>query len=219
MKIIALAAAVLLSQAVGTPAVARAERLPAQLGEQSVKAQALADRSMECLRRGENALSKEAKLAAYRHGLAFARQAVAADDNNADGLFALFANEGRIMLLSGVIPNPVNLLQANGKLERILELDPDHYNALAAQGGLYRQLPWMLGGNLAKAETCLTKAIASNPNAVGARIELAETYRDMGYPGRGLPLLQKAASIAEQQGKYRQLARARMLMEELLAPK
>ena len=32
---------------------------------------------------------------------------------------------------------------------------------------------------------------------MGARIELAQTYRDMGQPDRGRPLLEKAAEIAE----------------------
>jgi len=99
-----------------------------------------------------------------------------------------------------------------------LELNPNHADALTAKGGLYRQLPWVLGGSLSVAETCLTKAIALDPEAVSARIELAETYRDMGQPERGLPLLQTAASIAEQQGKKRQLSEARTLLRELKSP-
>ena len=65
------------------------------------------------------------------------------------------------------------------------------------------------------AEECLTKAIASDPNAVSARIELAATYRDMGQPDRSLPLLDKAVVIAEREGKQRQAAEARTLLSQL----
>lgn len=173
----------------------------------------LSTQAIECLHRGEDGISTESRLAAYRQGLDLARRAVAADDQNADAHFALFANNGRILLLEGETPNPINLLNANRELERALELDPNHSDALAAKGGLYRQLPRLLGGNLTKAESCLTRSIEVDPNAVGARIELAQTYRDMGEPERGLPLLQTAAQIAERMGKFRQLAEARSLLQ------
>ena len=178
-------------------------------------AQQLAARALELLRQGEDATNREAKRAAYSQGLALARQAVAADDRNADAHFAVFGNEGRLLLLDGATPNPVNLLKVNRELDRVLALDPNHSDALAAKGGLYRQLPWVLGGSLSKAEDCLNRAIELNPTAVSARIELAETYRDMGEPQRGRSLLEAAANIAEQQGKTRQMTEARHLLEQL----
>jgi tetratricopeptide (TPR) repeat protein len=178
-------------------------------------AQQLASRACEFLRQGEDAANEEAKRAAYSRGLALARRAVALDDRNADAHFAVFGNEGRLLLLDGATPNPVTLLKVNKELDRVLALDPNHSDALAAKGGLYRQLPWILGGSLSKAEDYLNRAIELNPTAVSARIELAETYRDMGEPQRGRSLLEAAASIAEQQGKARQLTEARHLLAEL----
>jgi tetratricopeptide (TPR) repeat protein len=179
------------------------------------QAQALASRALVCLQRGEDASNPDTKRTAYDEGLALARRAVELDDANADAHFAIFGNEGRLMLLDGVTPNPITLLKVNSELERALELNPNHSDALAAKGGLYRQLPWALGGSLSLAEECLTKAIANDPNAVSARIELAATYRDMGEPDRGLPLLDKAMVIAEREGKQRQLAEARTLLAQL----
>lgn len=179
------------------------------------EAQALAARALACLQRGEDATDPEAKRRAYDEGLGLARRAAMLDDANADAHFAIFGNEGRLMLLDGVTANPISLLKVNRELERALELDPNHSDALAAKGGLYRQLPWALGGSLSLAEQCLTKAIANDPNAVSARIELAATYRDMGDPDRGLPLLDKAMVIAEREGKRRQLAEARTLLAQL----
>jgi tetratricopeptide (TPR) repeat protein len=191
---------------------AGAETVP---GSGSLGSQELSRRAIECLERGENAADPKQQRAAYEEGLALARRSVEADDTNPDGHFAIFANQGRLMLLDGVTVNPASLYRASRELERTLELDPLHADALAAKGGLYRQLPWFLGGNLDKAENLLTQAIELNPNAINARIELAATYRDMGQPERGLPFLEKAVVIADRAGRHRQLALARALLREI----
>jgi tetratricopeptide (TPR) repeat protein len=183
--------------------------------ERTEVAQELATNALTCLRRGEDATTPETKLAAYREGLALAERAVAVDDKNADAHFAVFANEGRIMLLEGVAPNPISLLKVNRKLERCLALNPDHSDALAAKGGLYRQLPRLLGGNLDKAESLLKRSIEIDSNAVGARIELARTYVDKGRPDLSVPLLRKAEELAQRLNKQRQLGEARQLLSEL----
>lgn len=183
--------------------------------EAKSQAQTLATRALECLNRGEDLVDKQERMAVYEEGLDLAKQAVALDDENSDAHFAVFGNQGRILLLQGVGANPLSLLKVNGDLERALELNPNHADALTAKGGLYRQLPRILGGNLNTAESCLNKAISLDPEAVSARIELAATYREMGHPERGVPLLQQAATIAEQKGKKRQLREARDLMREL----
>lgn len=180
-------------------------------------AKRLAADALRCVADAEEAESPGARLAAYRKGLDLARQAVAADDRNADAHFAVFATQGKIMLMEGVSVNPANLVKANRELDRTLELDPNHADALASKGGLYRQLPWILGGNLAKAENCLTRAIELNPDAVGARIELAETYRDMGQPERGVSLLETAIAMAEKQARHQRRAEAQKLLREFTA--
>jgi tetratricopeptide (TPR) repeat protein len=179
--------------------------------------QLLAKKALLCLRRGEDGVTTEARLAAYREGLDLARRAVAADDHNADGHFAIFANYGRILLLEGTTPNPLNLLKVNRELDRALEIDPNHADALASKGGLYRQLPRLLGGSDQKAERCLTRAIELDPSAVGARVELAQLYRDRGETQRGIPLLKRAAEVAERDGKFRQLTEAQDLLREFTA--
>jgi tetratricopeptide (TPR) repeat protein len=186
-------------------------------GGASPTSRELGKRAIQCLERGENATDPTQKRLAYEEGLELARRAVALDDSNPDGHFAIFANQGRLMLLDGVAVNPVNLYKVSRELDRALELDPKHADSLAAKGGLYRQLPWFLGGSLNKAEDLLTRSIQNNPNALNARIELAATYRDMGQPERGLPVLEKAVVIAGRDGKQRELAAARALMREIQA--
>lgn len=181
------------------------------------QAQTLAEQSLDALRRGEDAVNPKQKMALYEQGLDLANRAVALDEENADAHFAVFGNKGRILMLEGVGANPISLLQVNRDLERALAINPNHADALTAKGGLYRQLPWILGGSLSRAEECLLRAIQLDPDAVSARIELAETYRDMGHPERGVPLLEKAAVIAEREGKRRQLGLARGLLAEIQA--
>lgn len=178
--------------------------------------QRLATEALDCLRQGEEATDSEAKIKAYRLGVELARQAIDADDENADAHFAMFANQGRVMLYDGVVPNPVTLLEANRELDRALEIDPNHTDALAAKGGMYRQLPWILGGNKEKASEYLARSVELDyDNACGARIELAELYRDLGYPDRSVPLLKKAVEIATRDKKPDKLQRARELLREL----
>src|SRR4030095_3165443 len=148
-------------------------------------------------------------MADYERGLDLASRAVALDEENPDAHFAIFGNKGRILLLQGVGAHPISTRA------RALERNPNPPDARTAKGGLYRQLPRVLGGSLTVAENCLTKAISINPDAVSARIELAATYRELGQPERGIPLLHKAASLAESQGKQRQLCEARDLMREI----
>lgn len=210
-------AAVLAALPLGAACPARAQQ-PAQASGRIEAAQDLARGALDCLHRGEEATTKDAKLAAYRDGLQWAERAVAADDNNADAHYARFANEGRIMQLQGAVANPLNLLTVNRELDRVLELNPNHVDALAARGGMYRQLPWVLGGSLEKAAEYLGRAVALDPDACGSRIELAETYRDMGHPERSIPLLEQAAQVAERMNKQHQLHAARELLVQLKAP-
>ena len=111
-------------------------------------AAALAEQALAQVERGEeHVLSDDARIAVYQEALNLARRAVDLDDNNANAHFAVFVSQGHILLLEGATVNPVNLLKANKELDRTLELDPNHADALASKGGLYRQLPWVLGGN------------------------------------------------------------------------
>lgn len=174
----------------------------------------LAARSIELLKKGEDLSDPTAKRQAYEEGLQLAEQALALDEANADAHFARFANKGRLLLLDGASPNPLNLLRINRDLNRALELNPNHPDALAAKGGLYRQLPRLLGGDASKAEYYLRRAIEVEPeHAVGARVELAQLYFEQGKRQRSVELLERAIAIAERDGKLRQCNEARALLD------
>ena len=179
------------------------------------QAKTFAKHALECLRRAEDSTNDDVKRQAYTEGRDYAQRALALDDGNPDAHFALFATQGRLQLMDGAVVNPVSLYKASRELDRALEIDPNHSDSLAAKGGIYRQLPRVLGGNLDKAEDYLTRSIALNPNSIVARIELAATYRDMGHPERCRPLLETAATIAEREGRHERQAEARRMLEEI----
>lgn len=195
-------------------AAAQQAVLAVEAGDDAVT---LTNRSLECLRRGEAATDRQAKYDAYREGLDLARQALALNEANADAHFAAFANQGRIFLLDGVSANFLNLLRVSRDLDRALELNPNHADALAAKGGLHHQLPWVLGGDLKKAEFYLKRSIELDAHTVLPRIELAEMYREMGTPERSVPLLKEAVVLAREQGKHYRVEQAERLLRELNA--
>jgi tetratricopeptide (TPR) repeat protein len=208
-------AAALAVAVVAFPSVSAAAGIAEAAIPPAPDAQSLAVSALAYLEKGDEAAIGEAQLTEYRRGLELAQKAVALDESNADAQFALFATEGRIVLSDGPLPNPIQLYEARARLDKVLEIDPHHANALAAKGGLYRQLPWALGGDLDKAESYLTRAIEADPEAIGARIELAATYRDKGQTERCRPLLNEAVAIAEGQGKQRRVREANQLLAEL----
>jgi tetratricopeptide (TPR) repeat protein len=174
----------------------------------------LTAQSLALLEKGEDNTDDKARLALYEEGEKLAREAADLDDSNADAHFAIFANMGRRLVIEGAI-NPFSLLKVNRSLDRCLELNPNHSDALAARGGMYRQLPRILGGNLNKAEENLKRSIELDPQATGARIELARTYHEMGEDQKALPLLQQALYWAEQLNKPRRVREAKKVLADI----
>ncbi len=188
---------------------------PTPAAADSTLAKVLAQRALDALHRGNDAAGKPAKLAAYREGLDLANQAIKADETNADAHFAAFANNGSIMGLESGPPNPLRLLTLTRELDRALELNPRHPDALAGKGRMYRQLPRLLGGSLEKAADYLSRAADLDPSDAGIRIDLAQTYRDLGHPERSIPLLEQALALAIAQGKDDDRVAAQRLLAEL----
>jgi tetratricopeptide (TPR) repeat protein len=184
----------------------------------SDQAKQLAERALVVMRQGEDEPSIELKRKYYQEGQRLAEQSLELQEMSADAHFARFANMGRLLALSGAVPSPWNLWEINRELNRTLEIDPLYADAWAAKGGMYRQLPGFVGGSDKKAEQCLKKAIELDEHAVSARVELAELYREQGESHRGIPFVEQAIVIADQDGKPRQRDEAKVLLEMLRKP-
>jgi tetratricopeptide (TPR) repeat protein len=178
-------------------------------------AAATARESFHCLDRGDGSDDEAVKLDWYSRGKGLAEQAIQQDDGSPDAHFALFANWGRWLQTDGWLKNAFHLPALRRELDRALELDPNYADALAAKGGLYLQLPRFLGGDGAKAEALLVRAIALDPAAVGARLELADRYLDLDRRDDARDLTQTALRLAIEQEKPRFASRATKLLDKI----
>ncbi|RMD84131.1 MAG: hypothetical protein D6815_04885 [Candidatus Dadabacteria bacterium] len=129
----------------------------------------------------------------------------------------LFAARGRRMMAEGgpTLTNFWRFTRLNKYLDRALELDPNHANALAAKGGLLLDLPPFLGGDPARALPFLEKALAINPTGVATRVALAKALLRQGErePARRHLLL--AAHYACIVRRRNELQEADRLLREL----
>jgi tetratricopeptide (TPR) repeat protein len=186
-----------------------------------VKASPAADtirESLRCFERGEASDDDAVKLQWYSRGKTLAEAAIRQNDRDADAHFALFANWGRWLQTDGWLKSALHLPALQRELDRALEIDPNHTGALSAKGGLYLQLPGFLGGDPSKARPLLERAIQLDPEAVGARLELADYYLLENQRDRARELAAEALTLATAQGKERFARRASKLLEEVGPP-
>src|SRR6058998_3189673 len=109
-----------------------------------------------------------------KKGLALAEEAVAADDGDARAHFADFCNLGKQMQDAGLsIFNLGKLPRLRREVDRTLELAPASTDALVGKGAMLREMPRLLGGDLAQAERLLRRALDIDPAFPYAHLELA----------------------------------------------
>ena len=171
--------------------------------------------SYHCLETGEASEDEDTKMLWYNRGKELAEEALRLDPNDSDAHFAMFGNWGRWLQLDGWFKNSFQLTALRRHLDRAIELDPNHADALAAKGGLYLELPGFLGGDITKAEGLLARSVELDPESVGARLELADCYVRLKRRNEARELAGTALRLAILQGKQRYIKRANKLLAEL----
>ena len=147
-----------------------------------------------------------------------AERAVALDDRNAEGHFALFCNMGELMRLDGEsLSSAWGLRRLMAEVDRTLELQPQHTDALAAKGTLLLRLPRLFGGDAQKGEAMLREVIQKDPSAVSSRLTLAKTCEARGERAEALAFASRALQIAREQGRADKIAEAQATLAELRA--
>lgn len=139
----------------------------------SIEVRVLVKEAFAALGRGSAESAPERKLAAYRDGVARAEEAIRLDDADADAHYALFCNLGRVTELSGSLRQALNLPRLRRELDRAIQLNPHHTEALAAKGEMLWHLPRLLGGDLQEAEAYARRALVYDPMFWRAHILLA----------------------------------------------
>jgi len=150
----------------------------AMLSANAVAAQeSAADLAAKALREceaGRALADRDARKARFDEGQKLAERAVALDDTSADAHFSLFCNIGELMRIDGESLRSVFALRRMmAELDRTLELDPNHVDAMASKGTLLIRLPRLLGGDAQKGEAMLREVIRLDPSAFNSRLTLA----------------------------------------------
>ena len=190
------------------PGVVRAEETAADLAKSARAA----------CEEGRRAASRDQRQQAFERGQALAERAVALDDASAAAHFALFCNMGELMRLDGESLSSVfELRRLMAEVDRTLELDPRHSDAMAAKGTLLVRLPRLLGGDATKGEALLRRAIELDPNAFSCRLVLAKQVDARGDRDEAVAFATRALQIAREQGRADKIAQAQATLAELHA--
>lgn len=123
------------------------------------------------------ARDKEDLIRVFENGIDAAQRAIAIDPNSADAHFFYVANLASLGDAKGLFNSLFMLPEVRRELETILELDPDHENALAMQGALYYYLPGLLGGDIIISEIYIRRALSIDPHLSSAKLYLAMNLR------------------------------------------
>jgi tetratricopeptide (TPR) repeat protein len=176
----------------------------------------LANRALQECELGRSATVREARLAHFRQGQMLAEQAVASDERSADAHFALFCNLGEQLRLDGEsLTSIFGFRRMMNELDRALELDPAHIDALSAKGTLLVKLPGLLGGDSEKGEQILQHVVTRAPKAVNARLALAKVRCQRGSHQEAVILASDALAIAQKHKRATFIPEAKAVLEQL----
>jgi hypothetical protein len=184
---------------------------PAQLS-----AKHLAKQALEACNQGRMAKEREARLAHFQEGQALAEQAVALDERYADAHFSLFCNLGEQLRIDGEsIKSAFGFRRMMNELNRTLELNPGHLDALSAKGSLLVKLPGIMGGDKERGEQLLQQVVKRAPQAVNARLALARVRCERGRHQEAVTLASDALSIARKHKRAEFIPEARAVLQQL----
>jgi len=146
---------------------------------------------------GRVAKGRAVRLAHFQKGQALAERAMASDDRLADAHFALFCSLGEQMRIDGeTFTSVLGFGRMMAALDRTLELNPEHLDALSSKATFLVRLPAFLGGDAARGERMLRQVIRRDPKAVSARLTLAKVYAAQGDRQQALVLATEALQFA-----------------------
>jgi hypothetical protein len=161
----------------------------------------LTKQALEECHRGRLAIDRATRLAHFHQGQIVGERAVAVDEGSADAHFALFCNLGELLRVDGEsLTSLFGLRRMMNELNRVLELDPAHIDALSAKG-----------------EALLEHVVSKAPKAVNARLSLAKVRCEHGRHQEAVTLASDALTLAQQHNRADFIPEARAVLEQLQA--
>ncbi len=176
---------------------------------------ALATQALEACKQGRLATDRATRLAYFQRGQALGERAVAADEGNAETHFALFCNLGELLRIDGEsLTSIFGLRRMMHELDRALEINPVHINALSAKGTLLVKLPGFLGGDSEKGEQLLQQVVRQAPKAVNARLALARVWCQHGRHNEAAAMASDALALAQKEQRVEFIPEAQALLQQ-----
>ncbi len=152
----------------------------------------------------------------YEAAAEMARRALQMEERNAQAHFLYAAARGSAERLKGIANAGLVLGEIKEHVRRAIELDPGHAQALQMMGGLYAELPWLLGGSEKEAESYLRRAIAADGRYTNAHLILARLLIKQGRSGEARAHLDAVLHIEHPHYPYAWKRRFRPEAERLL---
>jgi tetratricopeptide (TPR) repeat protein len=163
--------------------------------------------------------SEADKLAAYEHGAAAARRAIALAPNSDEAHLWFALNTGRFAETRGSMKALGLLPTIREASDTVLRLNPRNVDGLILAGGILAEVPRLMGGDRARAEAHFKRALEVDPHKTAARIELARLYiatKRWAEARRELQrVLEEPAASDLPRWTMREVPRARALLAEL----
>jgi len=181
-----------------------------------ISARHLAKEALQECDQGRTEKTREAKLMHFQTGQALAEQAVALDERYADAHFSLFCNLGEQLRIDGEsFTSAFGFRRMMNELDRTLELNPGHLDALSAKGTFLVKLPGALGGDKERGELLLQQVVKQAPHAVNARLALARIRCERGRHQEAVTLASDALAIARKHKRAEFIPEARATLQQL----
>jgi tetratricopeptide (TPR) repeat protein len=178
----------------------------------------LSKQALDECHQGRLATDRATRLAHFQQGQTLGERAVAADEGSADAHFALFCNLGELLRINGEsLTSIFGLRRMMNELDRALEINPAHIDALSAKGTLLVKLPSFLGGDSEKGEQLLQRVVKQAPRSVNARLALARVWCQHGRHDDAVALAGEALSIAEKHQRLGFIPEAQAVLQQAKA--
>ena len=116
------------------------------------------------------------RTAAYTQGAEVARRAVAVAPRDDRAHLWLAINTGRAAEVRGPLRALALVATVREESETVLRLNPSSVEGLILAGGLAAEMPAVMGGDRARAESLFKRALEADPHQTGGRLELARLY-------------------------------------------
>jgi cytochrome c-type biogenesis protein CcmH/NrfG len=113
------------------------------------------------------------------------------------------------------LTSALGLRRLLAEVDRTLQLDPNHVDAMATKGNLLMRLPRMFGGDATEGERLLREVVKRDDNAVTSRITLAKACKDRGDRDEAREFASRALEIARQKGRVDKVAEAQATLASL----